>query len=358
MLASTTRASDVCIAGAGIIGLSLALELHRRGLRVTVLDQSMPLSEASSAAAGMLAAADPHNPPQLRALANLSVELYPAFLEQVQQLSGQSVPFQTHTTLQSIPRSSTENPLTASDLSHLLPSLRQGNHRFILLDEHSLDPRQLGPALLAAVESTSIDLRSHIARVASEVSGDGVRVTTPSDSFYAHRFIDCTGSWSASTPGIEIAPKKGQMFYLSLPAHLPLHFVVRTPEVYVVPRTIGPNSGKVLIGATVEDAGFNKTVHIADIRSLRALASNLLPIFAESEPIESWAGLRPGTSDDLPLLGQHPDKPNHLFATGHYRNGILLAPATARVMAQLVLGEQPVVDLSAMSPARGKPTPV
>src|ERR1700735_1621514 len=122
---------DICIAGAGIIGLSLALELHHRGLRVTVLEQGVPLSEASTAAAGMLAAADPDNPSQLRPLADLSLSLYPAFLERIDQLANIRVPFQTHTTLQSH-TAPEKNELTPADLSHLLPSLLLGSHRFIL----------------------------------------------------------------------------------------------------------------------------------------------------------------------------------------------------------------------------------
>src|SRR5580704_9589337 len=94
---------DICIAGAGIIGLSLALELHHRGMAVTVLDRSSPLSEASTAAAGMLAARDPHNPPPLHSLANLSLSLYPAFLDRLHVLSGIRVPFQTQSTLQALP---------------------------------------------------------------------------------------------------------------------------------------------------------------------------------------------------------------------------------------------------------------
>src|SRR5271154_5108747 len=94
---------DICIAGAGIIGLSLALELHHRGVHVTVLDQAAPLAESSTAAAGMLAAGDPHNPPELRPLANLSLSLYPAFLDRLRALSGIRVHFQTHATLQALP---------------------------------------------------------------------------------------------------------------------------------------------------------------------------------------------------------------------------------------------------------------
>src|ERR1700733_6863347 len=149
---------DLCIAGAGVIGLSLALELHHRGFRVTVLERGNPLAEASTAAAGMLAAQDPGNPPQLRPLADLSLSLYPAFLDLLYNFSGIRVPFQTHTTLQALHLNhSSINQLTPEDLSHLLPALIPTGHRFILLDEHSLDPRQLAIALLAAIHTTTVD---------------------------------------------------------------------------------------------------------------------------------------------------------------------------------------------------------
>jgi glycine oxidase len=346
---------DICIAGAGIIGLSLAIELHQHGRRVTILDRSAPLSEASTAAAGMLAAADPDNPPQLRALADLSLSLYPNFLQRLHTLSGHTVPFQTHTTLQSISPHDPQDHLTHGDLSHLLPALISGDHHFVLLDEHSLDPRQLAPALLAAVKNTTIDLRPETSVLSTDVIGDGVQIHTPSGTIHANQFIDCTGSWSASTNGISVSPKKGQMLYVDLPPKFPLHFVIRTPRIYIVPRTAGPNAGRALIGATIEDAGFDKTVYTSDIDHLRALAATLLPSFTDLQPIETWAGLRPATSDGLPLIGAHPTRPHHYLATGHYRNGILLAPATAHVVAQLISGEAPAVDLTAFSPARSLP---
>ena len=347
---------DICIAGAGIIGLSLALELHHRGARVIVLDRSTPLSEASAAAAGMLAARDPHNPEQLTSLSNLSLSLYPAFLDRLQSLSSHRVPFHTSATLQSVQPNTQTSLLTREALTRLLPQLNPLNQSFILLDEHSLDPRQLAAALLAAVSATSIDLRPHTpVRLTRSLSSTAVEVHTPTGAIHAERFVDCTGAWSTAsispTP-LPITPRKGQMLAVALPSSLTLNLVLRTPEIYIVPRTTGPNAGRAIIGATVENAGFDKTVHPADIDRLHALAADLLPDLAHAPQLETWAGLRPTTPDGLPLLGLIPDRPNQFIATGHYRNGILLAPATAHVMAQLLSGEQPSIDLSPYSPDR------
>jgi glycine oxidase len=348
---------DLCIAGAGIIGLSLALELHHRGYHVTVFDQGVPLAESSSAAAGMLAAHDPDNPPQLLPLATLSLSLYPNFLDRIHALSGIHIPFQTHTTLQAVPThiTTTSSALTVEDLSHLFPALIPGKHPFILLDEHSLDTRQLASTLLAAVRATTIDLRPHTPVLSTRSVGDTVEITTPSDTVQTTRFVNCAGAWAAASShqlNIPVTPRKGQMLSVVLPPALPMHFVVRTPDIYVVPRTTGPSAGRAIIGATVEDIGFDKIVHPADIDHLRSLATTLLPFLAHARQFEAWCGLRPATADGLPVLGILPDQPNHFIATGHYRNGILLAPATAKVMAQLILGEPSDTDLFPFSPGR------
>jgi glycine oxidase len=362
---------DICIAGAGIIGLSLALELNHLGMAVTVLDRSAPLSEASTAAAGMLAANDPHNPPQLRSLANLSLSLYPAFLDRLRVLSGIRVPFQTHTTLQALPPevSATDNELTPAELARLLPALNPGHHRFILLDEQSLDPRQLATALLAAVHATTIDLRPNTAVLSTRSVNNAVEIQTPTSVLHAKQFVDCTGAWASITsrlpnlppnlpPNLQVTPKKGQMLAVSLSPSLPLHIVVRTPRIYIVPRLSGPNAGRAIIGATIEDAGFDKTIHPSDIAHLRSLAASLLSPLADAPQLEAWAGLRPATPDGLPLLGALPNQPNQIIATGHYRDGILLAPATAHVMAQLLAGISPSIDLTPFSPARTVRTPI
>lgn len=351
---------DICIAGAGIIGLSLALELHRRGVRVTVLDQSEPLGEASTAAAGMLAASDPDNPPELRQLSELSRSLYPDFLDQLFELSGIAVPLQTSTTLQEVSlheahRSRDLTILSSETISQLLPQLRPGSRRFALLDEHSLDPRELAQALLAAVRAARIDLRTGAPIHLVRASSGKMEVHTASEILRPAKVVDCTGAWGAtqlSEGHVRTVPKKGQMLSVALPHSLPLHVVVRTSDIYIVPRTTGASAGRAVIGATVEDAGFDKTVHPSEIARLRDRATELLPELVDAVEVETWAGIRPGSSDGLPLLGQITE--DHFIAAGHYRNGILLAPATARVMAQLLLEERPEVDLSAFSPLRSR----
>jgi glycine oxidase len=172
---------------------------------------------------------------------------------------------------------------------------------------------------------------------------------------HAAQFINCTGAWachSTLAPRLAIAPRKGQMLAVALPPSLRLPLVVRAHGIYIVPRTVGPNAGRAIIGATIEDAGFDKTVHHDDIAHLRALACELLPALADAEEIETWAGLRPSTPDELPFLGPLPDAASQFVAAGHYRNGILLAPATAQVMAQLLTGEATAIDLAAYAPTR------
>ncbi len=334
---------DFLIAGAGIIGLSLALELEARGAHVTVLDAGLALQQTSTAAAGMLAVDDPKNPAVLKPLAELSASLYPSFLDRIAALSDTLVPFQTSTTLEA---GSRIDPLQR--VSELVPQLDTGNHHFHLLKENSVDPRQLAPALLAAVRNSNVTLleRTALQRIAATPSS--VRVQTNSAPLEAPYLIDCMGSWSPAP----VRPRKGQMLAVRMPASLDLATVIRTPEVYIVPRTDGPNAGLAIIGATIEDAGFDLTVHALDILTLNAQATRLLPVLAEGEFVESWSGLRPGTMDELPILGYAPRQPRYLLATGHYRNGILLAPATASVMTQLLIGETPAVDLGPFSATR------
>jgi glycine oxidase len=143
-----------------------------------------------------------------------------------------------------------------------------------------------------------------------------------------------------------VRPRKGQMFYVYPEASV-LQHVLRAPDVYIVPRS----AGKVLIGATVEDVGFDKSVDPLTIRDLQNAAAKYVPALASAPVTQSWAGLRPGTPDDLPILGPT-DIPHVFIATGHFRNGILLAPITAQIMADLVLGQPSPVDIGGFLPDR------
>ena len=317
---------EILIAGAGIIGLSLALELQTRGLQVTVVERNAALQHASTAAAGMLAAEDPHNPPALLPFSRLSLSLYPAFLQRIESLSGLPVPFQTDITVQYMPDGSTQQ-----------------------LAEHSVDPRQLARALLAAVRTTSIDLHEHTELRFVTDNQAQLHAETNSGTFTADKIVHTQGAWAHS----RVRPAKGQMFRVQLPATLPLREVHRSEHIYIVPRTQGPQAGTALIGATVEDAGFDTIVHPSGIAHLRTLAAELLPQLADeaaAPQVEAWAGLRPATADSLPLLG--PLSQGQFIATGHFRNGILLAPATAAVMADLIEGKSPAIDVVPFSPVR------
>jgi glycine oxidase len=331
---------DIVIAGAGIIGLSLALELDRRGLRVTVLEAGQALAQASTAAAGMLAVDDPANPSALRPISALSAALYPEFLDRIETLSGIRVAFQTTSTLQAVGPEA--GHLEDAQVEQLLPQLALGAHRWALLNERSIDPRELAPALLAAVRRTNIRLleAAPLARIAAATNS--TQVTTGSgETLTAQYVVDCMGAWTPAP----VAPVKGQMLAVTLPPSLPLETVVRTEDIYIVPRTNGTHAGQAVVGATVENAGFDKTVHPKDLLSLHLRAVALLPQLTQAHFHESWSGLRPATQDGLPILGAIPGQPRYILANGHFRNGILLAPATARVIAQLLSDEPIDVDL-------------
>lgn len=305
------------------------------------------MREASVAAAGMLAANDPDNPAALRPLSQLSLSLYSSFLDRLSDVGGLSVPFQTTHTLQSHTSDAASSPLSLQNLSapYSLPE------SFDLLQEHSIDPRQLASATLAAVAASSIRLFTASPVTSTRATNITVEILTPAETIEAAHFVDCTGAWAGDS-AYSVVPIKGQMLAVELPPAFRLGLTVRTSDIYIVPRTTGPNSGRAIIGATVEDAGFDKIVNPSQIEDLRQRALSLLPQLADAAILESWAGLRPATPDRLPLLGPHPDKPRNWVASGHYRNGILLAPATARVMAQLLLNEATSLSLAAFSPVR------
>ncbi|MGB8130194.1 MAG: glycine oxidase ThiO [Candidatus Angelobacter sp.] len=340
---------DVIIAGAGIIGVSLALELRERGATVLVLDRGEPGSEASSAAAGMLAAADPETPEALRPLAMESARMFPAFVQKLESAGNMQVDFRRLGTIALLEKDAAPSEyrsLSLVELQRLEPSLQSAGHSAFLVQEDSVDPILLMKAALAAARSLGVEIRGNTA-VTEIRTHDAVEVVTQTETFSAASAVDCRGAWS----GAPVRPRKGQMLYIH-PHASALQHVLRAPDVYIVPRS----SGKILIGATVEDVGFDKSVDQSTLSQLLYKAAKYVPELASAPITQSWAGLRPGTQDDLPILGPT-NIPGGFLATGHFRNGILLAPITAQIVADLVQGRAPSLNILAFSPRRFYSTP-
>lgn len=336
---------DVIIVGAGIIGVSLAVELRQRGATVLLLDRAEPGSEASSAAAGMLAAADPETPEALRPLVIASARIFPAFVRQVEAAGEMQVGFRRIGTIALLPENVAPpeyRSLTFAELQRLEPSVHAAGHSAFFVQEDSVDPLLLMRAALAAAQKRGVEIRAHTEAAEIRRGDNAVEVVTQSDTFASTAAVDCRGAWS----GAPVRPRKGQMLYVYPEASI-LQHVLRAPEVYIVPRS----AGKILIGATVEDVGFDKSVSASTIRELQNAAAKYLPALASAPITQSWAGLRPGTPDDLPILGPT-NIPGGFVATGHFRNGILLAPITAQIMADLIQGRPSPLDIRAFSPDR------
>ncbi|HTV81421.1 MAG TPA: FAD-dependent oxidoreductase [Acidobacteriaceae bacterium] len=345
--------ADTAIAGGGIIGLATALELAAEGYKVTVFDKDEAMSEASRAAAGMLAGNDPENPPELRELARLSLQLYPDFLARVEELSGAKIPIRTNCTVQGAKQLPPGvRALSDAEVREFAPRVAMEEWYFFLLEEQSFDAWDLAEALPRAALAAGIELREHTAVQGVRSGNGGVEVETPAGVVPAGTFVNCAGAWSAALDALPVAPRKGHMLTATLPGLCQMRCVLRTPKVYIVPR--GEN--RYTIGPTVESAGFDKQVLNERIEELLERAAELWPPLRDARISETWTGLRPGSEDGLPILDRI--EANRWVATGHYKYGILLGPATGRVMSQWIQRNQPEVEISAFRAGRFDDSPV
>jgi glycine oxidase len=347
---------DVIIIGAGIIGLSLAISLRKQGLRVLVVERGEPGREASYAAAGMLAPSGMEIPPALRSMAEESAHRYPEFVHELEDESGIKVEFREQGTILFSSTSdfpSAAEVLSPDSLRYLEPELAvekicSGDLRAAFIGERSVDPRLLTAAAIKAARHRGVDISSGTEVKTVLVSGDrSVGVQTERTSYSAANVINCAGAWAGTVPPhqVPVRPVKGQM--LAVVQGPALRHVLRSDKVYVVPRS----DGRLIIGSTLENAGYNKDIDVNTIRGLFQAALELLPGLEKSKKHDVWAGLRPGTPDNLPILGE---TSTHGFfaATGHYRDGILLAPITAEVMTRVVLGRVPNCEIANFAPSR------
>jgi glycine oxidase len=348
---------DVIIIGGGIIGLTLSIMLRKRGVKVLVVERGEPGREASHAAAGMLADCGVETPVALQPLATASAQMYPEFTHELQDESGIDVDLRDHGTLllpspEHINECSggTAEGVSPDRLADFEPALANPHCSAIWLRERSVDPRALAAAALHAAKHREVDIASGTA-VTEVIVQDGriSGVRTGRTSYAAPAVVNCAGAWAGCFPayGFPTRPVKGQMLsVVGAPRRL-LRHVIRAAEVYLVPRS----DGRIVIGSTLEEAGYDKRTDPDTIQRLHQAAIHLVPALAQARVLEDWAGLRPGTPDDLPILGAT-STPGYFVATGHFRDGILLAPITAHVMAQVIARAQPEYDISAFSPER------
>jgi len=348
---------DVIIIGGGIIGLSLSIALRKRGATVLVVERGEPGREASHAAGGMLVDCPIETPLLLQPLATASARMYPEFAHELELESGVKVDLRDHGTIL-VPSAEHLKRLAEFVASHPLPSALSGMEPALMpadgtalyLKERSVDPRALTLAAVKAAKSRGVDFSSGDPVTAANISdGQVTGVTTSKTSFLAAKVVTCAGAWSGQIAPhrFPTRPVKGQMLCLAMPSRNLLKHVIRTPEVYLIPRS----DGRLLVGATVEEAGFDKRTDPETIQRLHRSAVKLVPKLKDAKILEDWAGLRPGTPDGLPILGATVI-PGFYVATGHFRDGILLAPVTADVMADVIAGRNPEHDLTSFSPNR------
>jgi glycine oxidase len=373
---SENTATEVLVVGGGVIGLSCGWRATQRGMSVRVIDRETPGSGASRVAAGMLAPIGEASWGEERLLElNLaSARAYPDFAAELEELSGRPVGYRRCGALHvALDRDEAEELRRRHELHRSLgldaewmrparcrelepglsPACAGGVH---VAEDGEVDPRSLVPALVAAIEAGGGEVVAGAEAVDALVEGDrlgGVR-TADGRELRAGQVVLATGCWSGKGSWLPVSarppvrPVKGQILYLHGPTDEPVsERIVATRWVYVVPR----GDGRLVIGATVEERGFELTVTAGGVHELLREAYRVLPDVAELELTDAIAGLRPGTPDNAPVIG-HGALEGLVVATGHYRNGILLAPVTAEAVAALLAGEEPPAPAAAMSPAR------
>jgi glycine oxidase len=356
-----TASAHVAVIGAGVIGLGVAWRLAQRGLRVTVFDKGAAGAGASHAAAGMLAACAEAEPGEeaLVALGRRSQALWPAFADELLTATGIDVELRREGTLMVA--------LTADDQARLTHDLafqkglglplewisagelrRREPHLGARLagaiwspEDHQVENRKLAAALRTAAVASGATLREHtaVARLLVEHGKVTGVVLADGERFHADTVVLAAGAWSRQIEGLPaelrppVRPLKGQMIALQMDPRAPLaSHVIWAPGVYMVPR----NDGRLLLGATVEEKGFDTALTAGGVLSLLEAAWRAIPAIEELPVAEMWVGHRPGSRDDAPILG--PAAMDGLvYATGHHRNGILLTPVTADAIARVVM---------------------
>lgn len=352
------RTADVAIIGGGVIGLTIARALRQRGVReVMLIERGQPGAEASWAAGGILA-------PQVEAdhadaffrLACASRDLYPAFAQSLQEETDIDVDLDTTGTLcvgftpdevkelqrryewQASEGLQVEG-LSGDEARRLEPCISANVASALRLpNDWQVENRRLVQALVRAGHKLDVHLVSNCAATALRIERETVRGVETSSGFVAAPIVViAAGAWSSlfdlpGLPKIGIEPVRGQMLCFEARPQIARH-VIFSARGYVVPR----RDGRVLAGSTAEHAGFDKCVTDDGIKTIRSMTREIVPALADLPIVSSWAGFRPRAQDDLPVLGPCEEVEGLFYATGHYRNGILLAPITGELIAGAIV---------------------
>ena len=364
---------DAIVIGAGLVGAAIALRLAQEGLRIALLEKTAPGREASWAGAGMLSPA-PDSPASIPLVpfGRASLSLYPAFIAEIEEISGRCAGYRRDGAIELLFSADAERqlstlialhhalglptePLPLDEAAKMEPALtRRAQAAAYFPYEACVDNRALMEALLAAAAIAGVEMRP--ATGVREIIIDGGRcagVRTEDGTFFAAReVIVAAGAFSGLLEGIvprlATRPIRGQM--VALQSREPIRHVIRCERGYIVPRdSAAPQL--LVTGSTLEDAGFDKRVTAGGIEKILSAAQELLPNLSDAVITETWCGLRPDTPDHLPFIG--PAGADGLtIATGHYRNGILLTPITAKLVREWIVEKRVSMDWEIFHPLR------
>jgi glycine oxidase len=358
------------VIGAGIQGASVALRLAQAGRDVVVLERAVPGAEASSAAGGILSpGVEALEPGPFYALCRASLARYPAFVEEVERASGMSVSHRTLGTLEialddqdarllagraeKIQRAGLPvEVLDGAAARALEPALSPDTRGALFFrDEGTLDPRLLARAVYVAAARAGARFTTGLVKRIAVEGGRAAGVEHAAGLIRSGAVVLAAGSWSLLVEGHglppgAVRPVRGQIAVVDTRPPL-LSRAVFSASGYIVPRP----DGRILCGSTMEDVGYEKAVTAAGLRHVLGVGVEIAPALAGAPVVETWSNFRPASPDGEPILGEG-TVPGLHYATGHSRNGILLAPVTADAIAASVLGRSPPVDLAPFSPAR------